>query len=73
MNLVGVEFLGRVCFYRDSWLPARSLVKEAICKRKEVRILLRFLSLTWRELKIDRKGHHIFAGIDILLYLNTKF
>lgn len=36
MNLVGAEFLGRVCFYRDSWLPARSLVKEAICKRKEV-------------------------------------
>jgi len=36
MNLVGEEFLDRICFYRDSWLPARSLVKEAICKRKEV-------------------------------------
>ncbi|CAH3197508.1 unnamed protein product, partial [Porites evermanni] len=36
MNLVGEEFLDRVCFYRDSWLPARGLVKGALCKRQEV-------------------------------------
>ena len=38
MNLVGEEFLDRVCFYRDSWLPARGLVKEALCKRQEVHL-----------------------------------
>jgi len=42
MNLVGEEFLDRICFYRDSWLPARSLVKEAICKRKEVSLAVVF-------------------------------
>jgi len=40
MNLVGEEFLDRICFYRDSWLPARSLVKEAICRRKEVSLAM---------------------------------
>ena len=46
MNLVGEEFLDRVCFYRDSWLPARGLVKEALCKRQEVDLaVLKFTSV----------------------------
>ena len=36
MALVGEELLDRVSYYRDAWLPARSLVKEAISKRKQV-------------------------------------
>ncbi|XP_067033438.1 MYG1 exonuclease-like [Acropora muricata] len=36
MALVGEELLDRVSYYSDSWLPARSLVKEAISKRKQV-------------------------------------
>ncbi|XP_068750590.1 MYG1 exonuclease-like isoform X1 [Montipora capricornis] len=36
MALVGGELLERVSFYRDAWLPARSLIKNAISKRKEV-------------------------------------
>lgn len=36
MNLVGEELLNKICFYRDSWLPARSLVEVAIIKRSEV-------------------------------------
>jgi len=36
VNLVGEELLNRICYYRDSWLPARSLVEAAIIKRKEV-------------------------------------
>ena len=34
--LVGEELLDRVSYYGDSWIPARSLVKEAISKRKQV-------------------------------------
>ena len=45
MNLVGEEFLDQVCFYRDSWLPARGLVKEALRKRQEVHLaVLKFTS-----------------------------
>jgi len=36
VNLVGEELLNRICYYRDSWLPARSLVEAALIKRKEV-------------------------------------
>ncbi|XP_030058034.1 UPF0160 protein MYG1, mitochondrial [Microcaecilia unicolor] len=36
MQLVGGEFLDRLDFYRNSWLPARSLVEEAVRKRFEV-------------------------------------
>lgn len=36
VNLVGEELLKRICYYRDAWLPARSLVEAAIMKRKEV-------------------------------------
>ncbi|XP_069509426.1 MYG1 exonuclease isoform X2 [Ambystoma mexicanum] len=33
MELVGTEFQDRLQFYRDSWLPARALVEEAIRER----------------------------------------
>ncbi|XP_030062685.1 UPF0160 protein MYG1, mitochondrial-like [Microcaecilia unicolor] len=36
MKLVGGEFLDRLDFYQNSWLPARSLVEEAVHKRFEV-------------------------------------
>ncbi|XP_078362703.1 MYG1 exonuclease-like [Oculina patagonica] len=36
VDLVGEELLNRICYYRDSWLPARSLVEAAIIDRKKV-------------------------------------
>ena len=39
VDLVGEELLNRICFYRDSWLPARSLVEAAVINRKEVSLL----------------------------------
>nr|XP_033794331.1 UPF0160 protein MYG1, mitochondrial isoform X2 [Geotrypetes seraphini] len=36
MELVGREFLDRLDFFQHSWLPARSLVEEAVHKRFEV-------------------------------------
>ncbi|XP_058869378.1 MYG1 exonuclease [Acipenser ruthenus] len=36
MEMVGEEFLDRLDFYHRSWLPARSLVEEAIRTRDEV-------------------------------------
>uniref|UniRef100_A0A4W3JBW5 Myg1 exonuclease n=1 Tax=Callorhinchus milii TaxID=7868 RepID=A0A4W3JBW5_CALMI len=35
MELVGTEFLDRLQFFHKSWLPARTLVEEAIRKRYE--------------------------------------
>ena len=37
MKMVGAEFTERVTYYRDSWMPARQLVAEALKKRMEVR------------------------------------
>lgn len=36
MKLVEEEFLDRVNYYNDNWLPAKELVREAINKRLEV-------------------------------------
>ncbi|GAB1605797.1 UPF0160 protein MYG1, mitochondrial-like isoform X1 [Argonauta hians] len=36
MELVGGEFLERVTFYKDSWLPARQIVKQAVLDRHQV-------------------------------------
>ncbi|XP_029450940.1 UPF0160 protein MYG1, mitochondrial [Rhinatrema bivittatum] len=36
MELVGREFLDRLDFYQHSWLPAHSLIEEAVRKRFEV-------------------------------------
>ena len=63
MNLVGEEFLDRVCFYRDSWLPARGLVKEALCKRQEVHLaVLKFTSVKKNDaaIKFKKLLPHIF-------------
>ncbi|XP_014776093.1 MYG1 exonuclease isoform X1 [Octopus bimaculoides] len=36
MELVGSEFLERVTFYKNSWIPARKIVKQAIEERYEI-------------------------------------
>ncbi|XP_071099258.1 MYG1 exonuclease-like [Haliotis cracherodii] len=36
MEMVGAEFMDRVLYYKQSWLPARDLVQTAIKQRKEV-------------------------------------
>jgi len=36
MELVKSEFLERVFYFKDSWLPARSLVEDAVKKRFEI-------------------------------------
>lgn len=36
MDLVREEFLQRLDFYQNSWLPARALVEEALAKRFQV-------------------------------------
>ncbi|XP_013417186.1 UPF0160 protein MYG1, mitochondrial-like [Lingula anatina] len=33
MEMVGAEFLDRVSYYTDSWLPARTLVEKALAGR----------------------------------------
>ena len=39
MELVKSEFLESVLYFKDSWLPARSLVEEAVEKRFEACVL----------------------------------
>lgn len=36
MDLVREEFLQRLDFYQHSWLPARTLVEEALAQRFQV-------------------------------------
>ena len=36
MDLVREEFLQRLDFYQNSWLPTRTLVEEALAKRFQV-------------------------------------
>ncbi|XP_061076392.1 UPF0160 protein MYG1, mitochondrial isoform X2 [Conger conger] len=36
MKMVGAEFLGRVEFYQNSWLPARAVVERAVRNRTQV-------------------------------------
>ena len=36
MDLVGAEFVDRVLYYKDAWIPARDLVKNAILERHKV-------------------------------------
>jgi len=36
MEMVGSEFLDRLKFFKDSWLPARTIVEQAINKRFEI-------------------------------------
>lgn len=40
MELVGTEFLDRLDYYHRAWLPARTLVEEAIQERFKVPLLL---------------------------------
>ena len=51
MNLVGEEFMDRVLYYKQAWLPARDLVKKAILDRYQVSsssmILLPYLASEW--------------------------
>ena len=37
MELVGGEFTEAVLYFKNVWMPARSIVKSAIDKRLEVR------------------------------------
>ncbi|GBE77911.1 GAMM1 protein [Sparassis latifolia] len=52
-SLVGEEFLGRLDYYANSWLPARDLVAAALARRTEVdpsgKIVLFELFLPWKE------------------------
>ena len=53
MELVKSEFLERVFYFKDSWLPARSLVEDAVKKRFEaclftLLLLLSFHSISFR-------------------------
>jgi len=36
MELVGKTFLDRVLYFKNSWLPAREVVEEAISNRNKV-------------------------------------
>ncbi|KAI0793480.1 GAMM1 protein [Abortiporus biennis] len=51
--LVGNEFLGRLEYYANAWLPARDLVSDALNKRKEVdssgKIILFEQFAPWKE------------------------
>ena len=38
IKLVGKEFMNRLEYYRDSWLPARSLVERALLDRYQVHL-----------------------------------
>ena len=40
MQLVGGEFTERVREYKDTWLPARTIVQKAIDSRLQVNVLL---------------------------------
>ncbi|XP_064161125.1 UPF0160 protein MYG1, mitochondrial [Anguilla rostrata] len=54
MKMVGAEFLDRVDFYQNSWLPARALVEGAVQMRSEVDpsgevIILKQGGCPWKE------------------------
>lgn len=36
MEFCGLEFMDRINYYKDSWLPARTIVEEAVGTRKKV-------------------------------------
>ena len=48
MEMAGDEFLSVLNNYAKSWMPARTIVKQALDKRMEVRICSVYARKTWR-------------------------
>ena len=58
MKLCGTEFMDRLKYYKDSWLPARTLVEEAVEKRFSIDpsgeiIVFRSTGCPWKEHLFD--------------------
>lgn len=74
MELVGLEFMDRVNYYKDSWFPARSLVDDAIQKRFEIDpsgeiIVFQDSGCPWKEHLFDiEKEKNIEPLIKFVLY-----
>lgn len=74
MNLVGNEFVERIVFYKESWLPAREKVLKALEERKTVdesgEILLLFPGhCPWKDhLLTIEEEQSITPGIKYVLY-----
>ena len=77
MKLVGDEFLDRVSYYNDTWLPAKELVREAVKKRHEVgsnagsRIISFWqLNLTCEDRNFSSLSAWPVVGVDIFVIIN---
>ncbi|KAH3876932.1 hypothetical protein DPMN_000785 [Dreissena polymorpha] len=77
MEVVGKVFLDRVLYYKNSWLPARGLVEEALLARTRVDESGEILCLSqggcpWKEhLFTLEKEHNILCPIKYVLYTDT--
>jgi uncharacterized UPF0160 family protein len=72
-RLTGEEFLGRLRYYADAWLPARDLVLSALSARYNEdpngRILLFQRFVPWKEHLFQLEAEHGIAGDGLPLYV----
>lgn len=74
MELCGSEFMDRIKYYKDSWLPARALVEEAIANRFNVDssgeiIVFKHSGCPWKEHLFDiEEDKQITPNIKFILY-----
>ncbi|XP_052801144.1 MYG1 exonuclease-like isoform X2 [Mya arenaria] len=77
MEMVGSVFLDRVLFYKNSWLPARSLVEEALNNRHKVDesgeiVCLSAGGCPWKEHLFQlEKSLDVSPTIKYMLYTDT--
>ncbi|KAJ3576674.1 hypothetical protein NP233_g285 [Leucocoprinus birnbaumii] len=72
-KLTGTEFLGRLDYYANAWLPARDLLIEAINKSKETvdptgRIIVFTQFLPWKEHLFELESTGVVAA-DVATYV----
>ncbi|GJJ15703.1 hypothetical protein Clacol_009981 [Clathrus columnatus] len=72
-NLAGEEFVNRLDFYAHSWLPARSIVEEAIKQRHQIhttgKIILFESFVPWKEHLFDLEEELSISSDDKPLYV----
>jgi len=73
MSLVGKEFLDKVSYYVETWLPAREIVEEAFVNRHKVdpskKILLLSRSCPWKVHLFMLESEHDIEKKDQILYV----
>jgi len=78
MEMVGSEFIDRLNYYKDSWLPARKLVDEAIADRNNVDasgeiIVFKHSGCPWKEHLFDIEEElNITPNIKFVLYQDNN-